>query len=139
MLNIIVSIFGLGRSYRNIRSERSLVNIWKRFWKRLKIYIQNLRRNLGIHSIFEKLSRAYFWNFDKQWEYDTLSRDTLPTEYCVDFLKHNRFRVCILGLHPLLDGIDFADPFVNGMLFCMCFHYITIFITSVEGEKSGLV
>jgi len=41
VLNIKAVVFVLGRSHGNIRSEKSLENVWTRSWKSLEIYFQN--------------------------------------------------------------------------------------------------
>jgi len=41
VLNIIVTAFDMGRSYRKIRFVKRPENVWKRSWKCLKMYFQN--------------------------------------------------------------------------------------------------
>jgi len=41
VLNALVPVFDMGRSYRNVRPEKRPENVWKRSWKTLEIYIQN--------------------------------------------------------------------------------------------------
>jgi len=51
VLNITVRVFGLGRSYTNVKSGKSPENVWKRSWKCLQTYFQNCVGTLLIQQL----------------------------------------------------------------------------------------